>query len=104
MHSNQVVAPILMQRQCNVQEDMAKEEWANIIADRMAGEHVGYFGCGTRFQWYWGMNCLCPKCGKLWAIKLEDMNKFRVQQNFNVIDERAIEDRILRNVLERLGR
>lgn len=104
MGTNQVVAPILMQRQCNVQEDMAKEEWAKIIADRLAGEQVGYLGCGTWFQWYWGMNCLCPKCGRLWMVKMEDMNRFRVQENLNRIDERAIEDRILTNVLMRIGR
>lgn len=53
MGTNQVVAPVLMQRQCDGGKgDMSVEEWAKCIAARLT-EGAPIQGCGTWFQWYW---------------------------------------------------
>ena len=105
MDTNQVIAPILLQRKCDGgQSDMTDEQWAEKVALRLSGQPAGFFGCGTWFQWYWGSGCVCPTCGRTFMVTLEDQKRFCVQQNAPQFDERAIEERLLRNVLMRIGR
>lgn len=104
MGTNQVVAPVLMQRQCDGGKgDMPAEEWAKCIAARLT-EGAPIQGCGTWFQWYWGMNCICPTCSRHWIVTVEHQKRYRVLEPVYQSDERAMEDRILRNILMRLGR
>lgn len=77
MGTNQVVAPILMQRQCDGgKSEMAPEEWARLIAERLAGHSIGFMGCGTIFQWWWGSGCVCPGCGRTLLVTLDNLNKY----------------------------
>ena len=105
MDSNQVIGPILLQRQCDGGKgDMTPEEWAKCIAARIT-EGAPVQGCGTWFQWYWGMNCVCPTCGRHWTTDLNSLNKYRAMTILSMpIDERMLEERVVRNVLARLGR
>lgn len=105
MDSNQVVGPILLQRQCDGGKcDMTEEQWAEKVALRLQGLPAGFFGCGTWFQWYLGMNCTCPRCGHVWAYTIADQKRFRVMSTLGMMKERELEERIMRNVLVRLGR
>lgn len=100
-----VVAPILLQRQCDGgKSDMTDEQWAEKIALRLQGQAAGFFGCGAWFQWYWGMNCTCPTCGHVWSYTIADQKRFRVLSTLDMMEDREMEDRILRNVLARIGR
>lgn len=102
---DQIVAPILMQRKCDGGKDhMSQEEWARLIAERLAGHFVGFTGCGTVFQWWWGSGCVCPGCGRTLLVTLDDLKKYMVRQSVPRLNEQAIEERVLRNVLARLGR
>jgi hypothetical protein len=42
-------------------------------------------GCGTRFQWFWGMNCCCPECGRTYISKIDDLKsgKYQIQGEVN---------------------
>lgn len=101
----QVIGPILLQRTCDGGKDkMPPEEWARLIAERLKGNPVGFMGCGTIFQWWWDGNCRCPGCGRTFSITLEDMKRYRVSNPAPPRYDREMEDRILRNVLARLGR
>lgn len=104
MDSNQVVAPILLQRQCNGgKSEMTEEQWAEKVALRLQGEPAGFFGCGTWFQWYFGSGCCCPTCGTTFLVLISDLERFRVLPILDMMKEREMEERILRNVLARLG-
>jgi hypothetical protein len=32
-----------------------------------------FWGCGTRFQWHWGVNPYCPKCGWAYLCTVDDL-------------------------------
>lgn len=83
---------------------MSPEEWARLIAERLAGRPTGFMGCGTTFQWWWGSGCMCPGCGRLLLVTIKDLEKYRVQEYSPRISEREIEERILMNVMMRIGR
>jgi hypothetical protein len=104
-NSNQVIAPILMQRQCDGgKSDMTDEQWAEKVALRLQGQPAGFFGCGVWFQWYWGSGCVCPSCGRTFAVTIGDQERFRVLATLNTMKEREMEERVLRNVLTQIGR
>jgi hypothetical protein len=98
-----VIRPVLMQRQCDGGKgDMSAEEWAKRVAARL--EHgTPIQGCGTWFQWYWGMNCVCPNCGITWCVVLEDIKRYGVVDQQRPFDERNLVERVVREVLVRLG-
>lgn len=103
MDSTQVIAPVLLQRQCDGGKgDMSPEEWAKVLAARLI-EGAPVHGCGTWFQWYWGMNCVCPTCGRHWAVTLDDIRKYGVV-DVNRPNARELVDRVVREVMVRLGK
>lgn len=100
---NAAIGPILLERCCDGGKgDMTEEEWAKVIAARML-EGAPIHGCGTRFQWWWGSGCVCPTCGRTWVVLLENLKRYRVNTPAPRMDERELEERVLRNVLARLG-
>jgi hypothetical protein len=102
---NQVIGPILLQRQCDGgKSDMTPEQWAEKLARRLLGQPAGFFGCGTWFQFWLGSSCICPTCGRSFSITLNDIERFRVKVYTPLFDEREMEERIMRNVLMRIGR
>ena len=81
MDSNQVIPPILMQRQCDGgRGDMTPEELAEWTAKRLLGEGRYIWGCGTRFQWWWGSNAVCPTCGMTYLCDIEALKRYRLPQ------------------------
>lgn len=51
MDSNQVVAPMLMQRTCDGgKSDMTEEQWASLIALKLQGQPTGFMGVEPRFN------------------------------------------------------
>lgn len=81
MDSSQVIGPILLQRQCDGGKgDMEPSEWAKIIAIKLQGNGPVFFGCGTRFQWWWGSGCYCPKCGVNYPSILEHLKRYRLDR------------------------
>lgn len=105
MDTTQVVGPIILQRKCDGgKSNVTQEEWARLVAERLAGKPVGFMGCGTIFQWYWGSGCVCPGCGRTLQVVMGDLEKYRVQEHAPRFDEQAIEERILRRVLASIGR
>jgi hypothetical protein len=101
---NKVIGPILLQRQCDGgKDDMTDEQWAEKIALRLQGQPAGFFGCGTWFQWYFGSGCHCPTCGRQFAVTFADIKRFRVLTTLDMMKERELEERVLRNVLARIG-
>ena len=102
---SKVIGPILLERVCDGGRcDMTAVQWAEKCALRLQGQPAGFFGCGTRFQWWWGSGCCCPGCGRTFSVTLEDMKRFRVQEYHPHFDERGLEDRVMRNVLAWIGR
>jgi hypothetical protein len=73
------IPPRLCERVCDAgRTEMCAEDILKYTADlaKQYGEsfmllHPYMPGCGTRFQWYWGMNVLCPNCGRLYESKFE---------------------------------
>lgn len=105
MDSTRVVGPILMQRQCDgLKSEMTEEQWAEKVALRLQGQPAGFFGCGTWFQWWWGSGCVCPGCGTTFLVTRQDMDRFHVREQVPLFSERDMEERVMRNVLARLGR
>lgn len=79
MDSSQVIGPILLQRTCDAGQQEFPEDHADKIARRLKGEPAGYFGCGTIFRWWWGMQCLCPGCGVLYQTKITDIKFYALE-------------------------
>jgi hypothetical protein len=105
MDTNQVISPVLLQRQCDGGKgDMTEEQWADRIAMRLRGEPVAFLGCGTWFQFWLGTSCICPSCGWTYQVTQQDVEKFRIWVHTPTFDTREMEDRILRNVLARIGK
>lgn len=83
------IAPVLLERTCDAtRSDMEAGEAIRFAAEltQQQGEmfmlaRPYYPGCGTRFQWYWGMNCTCPECGRRYDIRMENFKagKYRVE-------------------------
>ena len=105
MGSTQVIGPILLQRQCDGGKgDMEPSEWAAAIADRLTNGNPSFPGCGATFQWWWGSGCVCPNCGRTWSVTIDAIKRYGIGQYNSHMDEREIEERVLRNVLMRIGR
>ena len=62
------VAPVLLEREC---DNNKKSYTAAEIADIEREMPYWRWGCGTRFQWYWGSTCCCPNCGYLYIYTME---------------------------------
>jgi hypothetical protein len=75
------VPPVLLERLCDAgRSTMDASEAVKYAAEltQQHGEafmlaHPYYPGCGTIFQWYWGMNCCCPECAHMYLIEMRDM-------------------------------
>jgi hypothetical protein len=84
------VPPLLCERLCDAaKSDMEAGELLKYTVSLVEqhGEafmlqHPYFPGCGTRFQWYWGMNCECPECGRRYEVFLDKMKegKYSVQE------------------------
>lgn len=87
MDSNLVVGPILLQRQCDYgKAEMTDEQWAQVVAERLNGDRTAIPACWTTFQWWWGSNCLCPSCGRLFAYTIADLERYRLPDNPVIIE------------------
>ena len=79
------VAPVLLERLCDAERTNMEASDAVKYSAELAQQHGEQFmlahpyypGCGIRFQWYWGMNCCCPECGRTYLVKLEDIKAGR---------------------------
>ena len=49
--------------------EMTEEEWLDVMRERLKGTRI--FACWVTFQWYWGSQCVCPKCGKIFQFTIE---------------------------------
>lgn len=75
-----VVAPILMERVCDGGElECDPRDWAEWESRREASGIPKYW-CGTRFQWYYGPNPVCPKCFRTYLVMGEHMDKYKVSK------------------------
>lgn len=84
------VAPVLLERLCDAGRtgmeagDILKwtAELTQQHGEAFMLAHPYFPGCGTRFQWYWGMNCSCPECGTIYSISFTDYKtgKFKVEE------------------------
>ncbi len=56
---SKTMAPVLLERVCDGRiTGIMPEE----IPDQAKKGSQWYWGCGTRFQWYFGSHCQCPVC------------------------------------------
>lgn len=67
------VGPVLLERVCDLNKHLYTVEE---IAAREAKGRT--WGCGTKFQWYWGMGCVCPTCGWTYFTTFECLTKNKV--------------------------
>ena len=60
--TSEVIGPVLLERTCDHNKDSyTPEEIAKM--DESLKHNPWRWGCGTRFRWYLGVSCVCPKCG-----------------------------------------
>lgn len=77
------IPPVLLERQCDGgRSEMDASDIVRYAAEmtQERGEafmllHPYYPGCGTRFQWYWGMNSVCPMCGRIYQVMKKSMDE-----------------------------
>ena len=63
------IPPKLLERECDGDWClMSEEQKLELITERLREGTKIYHGCGVRFQWYWGMNCCCPNCGRMYNV------------------------------------
>ena len=75
------IPPVLLERTCDGgKSSMDASQIVMYAADlvKQHGEsfmlsHPYFPGCGTRFQWYLGMICMCPECGRLYQVMMNDV-------------------------------
>ena len=68
------IPPKLLERQCDGDWCLLSEEKKlALITERLRDGVKIYHGCGTRFQWYWGMRCSCPNCGIEYNVTIEHL-------------------------------
>ena len=64
-----VVGPILLERVCDYNKPSYTTEG---VREMEAAHYPGWrWGCGTKFQWFFGMMCICPNCGYHYLMTLE---------------------------------
>ena len=66
----EAIKPILLEHVCDCG---ASRVTAEEIAEARVYYPWAYIGCGTRFQWYWGTNPMCPTCGFVYNVTLDDL-------------------------------
>jgi hypothetical protein len=67
--SPETVGPILLERVCDFNKSSYTAEG---IREMEAARYPGWtWGCGTKFQWYFGSMCVCPNCGYHYLLTLE---------------------------------
>jgi hypothetical protein len=69
-----VIGPVLLERVCDGGKPrMTAEEW-----ERWNKESpIRFRGCGTRFRWYLGVGCVCPRCGTHFVYTVDDLKAKR---------------------------
>ena len=64
----------MLERVCDGKQssdwNMTMEQWENKT-------YTGYRGCGTRFRWYVGTQCICPHCGYTYIYEIADLQAKR---------------------------
>ena len=65
-------SPAMLERTCD-------GGWESPVARAKAEAECGHRlpGCGTVFQWYIGMQCMCPNCGYHYSYLLQDVKSGR---------------------------
>ena len=63
------IGPVMLERVCDSGRELLTVEE---VAERYDGSR-SFWGCGTRFRWYLGMNCMCPGCGTMYVYTKDDM-------------------------------
>jgi hypothetical protein len=68
--ADDVIGPVVLERVCDCgKSQMSAEDW------KIRVENHWDNGCGTRFRWYLGVPCVCPRCGYSYAYTLGDLEK-----------------------------
>lgn len=68
------VEPIILEHTCDCGRSCYSAEEI-VEMDKEASNVFGpggrYWGCGTKFQWHFGVNPTCPKCGICYLATLD---------------------------------
>lgn len=59
---------------------MDPEDWAGQIADRLTNGNKFFPGCGAHFQWWFGYNAVCPKCGTNYLGMVDCIARYRIEK------------------------
>ena len=65
------IGPILLERVCDFEKPMLTVEE---VSARYQGGPANW-GCGIRFRWYFGMQCICPGCGHTYQYIMEMLHE-----------------------------
>lgn len=69
-----VIPPKLLERECDGDWNLlTQEQQRDLLAERLSNGTKIYHGCGVRFQWYWGMWCCCPSCGRMYNVTVDHL-------------------------------
>ena len=70
------IGPVVLERTCDGgKNNYTAEEIAE--RDKRLKIYDQRWGCGTRFRWYLGTVCVCPKCGAQYVYDCEMLKEKR---------------------------
>jgi hypothetical protein len=72
------IEPIILEHTC----DWNRSRYTASEIAEMEANGRNYWGCGTKFQWHFGVSPYCPKCGYAYETTLEVLRRgtYRVVQ------------------------
>jgi hypothetical protein len=65
------IGPVLLERVCDHDKPLLTVEE---VAERYRGGPANW-GCGVRFRWYFGMQCICPGCSYQYMYNIEMLHQ-----------------------------